>query len=315
MTKQITFFLVMLVFGDSMYAQSVGINDDGSSPNSKAMLDVKSTTKGLLPPRMTEAERNAITVAPAGLIIWCTNCGASGEMQVYNGTAWTNMVGGSASPAPFVCGDPLVDARDNKSYSTVLIGTQCWMAQNLNVGTKINGSGNQENNNIIEKYCYDDIESNCDTYGGLYQWTEAMQYSTTPGVRGLCPAGWHFPTDAEWTTLTSYVNSQTSYQCSSTSGCIGKAMAAMTLWNSSTETCTPGNNLSLNNATGFLALPGGIRANSMTFFFIGSYGFWWNSSENSTTSAWERDMDYNGCSVYSAGNVKDNGFSVRCVQD
>ena len=81
-----------------MLAQNVGINDDGSNPDNKAMLDVKSTTKGFLPPRMTYAERNSITGAPAGLIIWCTNCGTSGEMQVYNGTAWTNMVGGQATP-------------------------------------------------------------------------------------------------------------------------------------------------------------------------------------------------------------------------
>ena len=91
-----------MFFGFSIFAQNMGINNDGSSPDGSAMLDVSSTSKGFLPPRMTYAERNAITGAPAGLIVWCSNC-ASGELQVYNGTTWTNMVGGGAS-VPFVIG-------------------------------------------------------------------------------------------------------------------------------------------------------------------------------------------------------------------
>ena len=82
------------------------------------------------------------------------------------------------------------------------------MAENLNVGTRINGSGSQTNNSTIEKYCYDDNEANCTTYGGLYQWDESMQYSTMPGVQGICPTGWHLPTDAEWTTLTTYLGGE-----------------------------------------------------------------------------------------------------------
>ena len=97
MTKAIYATLLMLFFTGSMFAQSVGINDNNSSPNSKAMLDVSSTTKGFLPPRMTYSEKIAIASPPAGLIVWCSNCGTSGELQVYNGTAWTNLTGGNAS--------------------------------------------------------------------------------------------------------------------------------------------------------------------------------------------------------------------------
>ncbi|MCX6277458.1 MAG: DUF1566 domain-containing protein [Bacteroidetes bacterium] len=100
-TLYITFLMMFVGFG--MFAQNVGINDDGSSPDSKAMLDVKSATKGFLPPRMTYAQRVAIASPAAGLIVWCSNCGTSGELQVYNGTTWTNMVGGGAS-LPFVIG-------------------------------------------------------------------------------------------------------------------------------------------------------------------------------------------------------------------
>ena len=99
-TLYITF--LMMFFGFSIFAQNMGINNDGSSPDGSAMLDVSSTSKGFLPPRMTYAERNAITGAPAGLIVWCSNC-EFGELQVYNGTTWTNMVGGGAS-VPFVIG-------------------------------------------------------------------------------------------------------------------------------------------------------------------------------------------------------------------
>ncbi len=92
-TTILTTLLVLLSLG--LFAQ-VGINTDGSSPDGSAMLDVKSTTKGFLPPRMTEAERDAISNPATGLQIWCTNCGLSGELQVYNGSTWTNMLGGPA---------------------------------------------------------------------------------------------------------------------------------------------------------------------------------------------------------------------------
>ncbi len=85
--------------------------------------------------------------------------------------------------------------------STIKIGTQCWMKTNLNVGTMINGSIDQTNNSIIEKYCYDNDPANCATYGGLYQWNEMMQYSRIESVQGICPNGFHLPSDSEWKTM------------------------------------------------------------------------------------------------------------------
>ncbi|MEI7981909.1 MAG: DUF1566 domain-containing protein [Bacteroidota bacterium] len=95
--KSVCLTLTMMFFYGSTFAQSVGINADGSTPNSKAMQDVKSNFRGLLPASFTYAERMAITGVPAGLIVWCSDCGASGELQVYNGTTWMNLIGGSAS--------------------------------------------------------------------------------------------------------------------------------------------------------------------------------------------------------------------------
>ena len=88
---------LLTVFALGVNAQSVGINATGDAPNSKAILDLSSTSKGFLPPRMTYLEKTAITSPPAGLMIWCTNCGTSGELQVFNGAAWTNLIGGAAS--------------------------------------------------------------------------------------------------------------------------------------------------------------------------------------------------------------------------
>jgi Protein of unknown function (DUF1566) len=88
---------ILLLFNCAVFAQ-IGINTDNSAPDPSAMLDVKSTSKGFAPPRMTGTQRNAIATPEAGLIIWCSNCGASGEMEVYNGTAWVNVTGGAASP-------------------------------------------------------------------------------------------------------------------------------------------------------------------------------------------------------------------------
>ena len=86
----------------------------------------------------------------------------------------------------------ITDTRDGQEYSTVQIGSQCWMAENLNIGIMIPGANTMGNNEEIEKYCYNNDESNCDIYGGLYQWNEMMQYTTTPGVQGICPTGLAF---------------------------------------------------------------------------------------------------------------------------
>ena len=91
------------------------------------------------------------------------------------------------------------DASGNLSY--VLTNSQTWATKNLNVGTMIAGTATPTNNGTIEKYCYGDSEANCDTYGALYTWDEAMQYSTTAGAQGICPSGSHIPTDNEWKTL------------------------------------------------------------------------------------------------------------------
>ena len=192
------------------------------------------------------------------------------------------------------------------TYSIVAIGSQCWMAENLNVGTRINGVNEQTNNSTLEKYCYDDLESNCDIYGGLYQWDEMMQYVTTEGAQGICPSGWHIPSDAEWTALTTYLGGESvaGGKMKST----GTIEAVTGLWYDPNAGAT--------NESGFTGLPGGYR-----YYYYGSfddrgiYGHFWSSTEYSGTHAWDRNLLYYYAYVGRVYNYKTYGFSVRCIED
>ncbi len=106
-----------------------------------------------------------------------------------------------------------IDKRDGQEYKWVRIGTQIWMAENLNVGRiieiKKHSYIHQKNNNVIEKYCYKNKIKNCNKYGGLYQWNEAMNYSLKNTNQGICPKGWHLPSKKEWLNLIYYVEEKT----------------------------------------------------------------------------------------------------------
>ena len=192
----------MLIFV-SVSAQ-VSINTDGSAPGNSAMLDVKSTAKGFLPPRMTTAQRNAIDTPDEGLLIFNVTTGC---IDYYLGGSWKSLAGATAPV--FQCGMKMTDARDGKMYNTVQIGTQCWMAENLNVGTMLDSTIFSSDNGIIEKYCFSDSTENCTEYGALYSWDEIMQYTNTPGAQGICPDGWHIPANPEWSTLIDFLGGGT----------------------------------------------------------------------------------------------------------
>ena len=196
------------------------------------------------------------------------------------------------SHIPFVCGDVVL--YGGETYSTVLIGDQCWFQKNLNIGTRIDGSSNQEENSTIEKYCYNNKDNNCVTHGGLYQWNEAMQYSTTEGGQGICPTGWHIPTLDEIETLWLYVD--------------GSAPPLKAL-GQGTGSGTG------NNATGFSALLAGCRDYNGNIAYIGSEGFFWISTEYDDTNAYCILMVYDSNVFLVYGFVKVAGYSVRCLKD
>ena len=203
------------------------------------------------------------------------------------------------------CGQNFTDIRDGKSYSTVRIGLQCWFSKNMNVGTKIDGTLNQNHNNIIEKYCYNNLESNCDIYGGLYQWKEMMSYSPSNpgGTQGICPAGWHIPGEGEWNELTTFLGGMT------TAGGALKE-SGYSHWYSPNTGAT--------NTTGFTALPGGSRynGNGTGFHYWRNDGYYWASvSSPDTANAVSRYFSNNSAAVVPLNIVKNDGLSVRCLAD
>ena len=193
-------------------------------------------------------------------------------------------------------------------YNTVLIGDQCWMKENLNIGTRISGLDEMTDNSTIEKYCYDNNEANCDTYGGLYQWNEMMQYATNEGSRGICPEGWHLPTDDEWKTMEMTLGmSQSEADSDGWRGSDqGEQMKSTNGWT---------NNGNGTNSSGFTALPGGRRSTNGSFYYLAIYGYWGSSSESLGTCAWLRHLSYDGGQVSRDNYVKTRGRSVRCLKD
>lgn len=211
---------------------------------------------------------------------------------------------------------------DGNVYNTVQIGQQCWMKENLRTTHYANGTsislGSSTSTTTAYRYSPNNSSSNVSTYGYLYNWKAVMGSSsssnTNPsGVQGICPTGWHVPSDAEWTQLTNYVGSQTQYQCNNNSDNIAKALASTTGWDGSTYTCEVGNNPSANNSTGFSALPAGRKGG--LYYYFGTFAYFWSATEATNYNAWYRSLCYS--SAYVSGSYDDgvNGFSVRCVRD
>jgi uncharacterized protein (TIGR02145 family) len=227
----------------------------------------------------------------------------------FPGNSWANYF--SCTPPPsWECGDPITDERDGQTYNTVQIGDQCWMAENMNIGTMIYSTSNgsqQTDNDIIEKYCYNNDENNCDIYGGLYEWDEMMQYVTDEGAQGICPEGWHVATDDEWTTLTDYLGGL------SVAG--GKMKSSGTLEAGTGLWKTP--NTGATNESGFTALPAGVRRyyNNGQFYYLGIGSNFWSSSQSSESRAWYIYPYYHNARMQPSNNIKATGGPVRCLKD
>ena len=198
----------------------------------------------------------------------------------------------SDSLVVFICGQSRVK-YGSMLYNTVLIGEQCWLKENLNVGIRIDGSLDQTDNspNYIEKYCYDDLESNCDIYGGLYQWDEAMQYVTTEGAQGICPDGWHIPTLADFQTLSTNVNND---------GNALKAVGEGTGDGTGTD------------ASGFSALLAGMRLPG--FSFLHEFTLLW-SSRIEVTDPYKLILVSNNSTIGISASSKIYGVSIRCKKN
>ena len=270
-----------------MQAQ-VGIGTN--NPAASAQLEVSSTTKGLLPPRLTTTERDAIASPATGLVIFNTT---TNSLEIRNSSAWSSL-STAADPLP-----------------TIQIGSQKWMSKNLDVAFYRNGDPIPQVTDATAwaalttgAWCYynnDPTQGN--KYGKLYNW-----YAVND-PRGLAPQGWHVPSDAEWTTL------ETTLGGSSVAG--GKMKEAGTVnWT------TP--NTAADNSSSFAGLPGGSRYVTMVspptmtsmFVSIGDAGGWWSSTlDGATNFAYLRAVNHNVASVTRGPDSKAIGWSVRCIKD
>lgn len=210
------------------------------------------------------------------------------------------------------------DSRDGNVYQYITIGNQVWMAENLKYLPAIT-LPDSTSETIPCYYVYGyygtDVNAakatpNYTTYGVLYNWPAAMAGSASSaanpsGVKGVCPAGWHLPSDAEWTQLTVYLGggNVTGGKLKST----GTIEAGTGLWQQPNTGAT--------NETGFTGLPGGQLGSFATFSQIGSVGNWWSSTVFDSNKICDRGLMYNLGTIGSGWCIKDHGFSVRCVKD
>jgi uncharacterized protein (TIGR02145 family) len=219
-------------------------------------------------------------------------------------------------------------------------GSQVWMTANMNVGTMINDPAEQNNDSQVEKYCYGNTPANCTTYGGLYQWTEAVGepynfnfslvggswQSCDPcgssGRQGICPAGYHIPTDLEWSRYEWCVENN----IVPAGGTSLSTFQGTPGWRGSTSpTAGPGSKLKASasnspawngtNASGFTALPAGYRPSGGGFNTLGSNAYFWSATENGHSIAWSRILTTGNWHSNRNSASKANGFSVRCLQN
>jgi len=198
---------------------------------------------------------------------------------------------------------------DGNTYNTVQVGDQCWMKENLRVGTMINGENDQTDNDTIERYCYVYYFNYCGSHGGLYQWDEMMQYSTDEGTQGICPTGWHIPSDADWKVLEMTLG-MTQVQADSI-GWRGTDEGGKLKESGPNYWLTP--NVGATNSSGFSGMPGGNRLDG-SFYNLTSAAFIWSSSEDDS-DAMIRYLHYTNARIYRAGYDKTLGLSVRCVKN
>jgi uncharacterized protein (TIGR02145 family)/uncharacterized repeat protein (TIGR02543 family) len=180
---------------------------------------------------------------------------------------------------------------EGETYETVVIGIQTWMARNLNYAAE--GS-----------VCYGNQDNNCVKYGRLYNWATAMgiastynsnYYNTSESImyRGICPEGWHIPSNADWKVLHTIASD--------------KALRAVSGWNSSSDVGT--------DEFGFSALPGGEGSSNGFFNDVGNRGRWWSASESNSGYAYGRYIYYDSEDAYYSNYSKNYLYSVRCLQD
>jgi uncharacterized protein (TIGR02145 family) len=306
MKKLSCLLLVSIVLSFASYAQNIGIGTQ--TPDSSALLELSSNSKGFLPPRMTTIERNAINNPAVGLMIYNTTTDC---VEIFSKGRWQQMFCGTVDSSLLVDTTAVTDI-DGNTYPTVKICNQTWMAKNLDVARYRNGDIIPQVRNRSEwanlttgAWCwYNNDSANGAIYGRLYNW-----YAVND-PRGLAPQGWHVPSDAEWNVLIKCLDVDADTIClncwQNTNA--GGALKSTTGWN------TP--NIGATNNSGFSALPGGFRDSNGDYYYLNSCGLWWLSSWGNLSGAWMRNLCNDVEGLFRGDyHFKSIGFSIRCVKD
>jgi len=200
------------------------------------------------------------------------------------------------------------DDRNGRKYKVITIGDQLWMAENMNIGKQISSGELPIDNDRIEKYCYHNSAENCEKMGALYTWEEAAQYSKPADkkrdpVRGICPDGWHLPSEAEWQQLSEKMGGEM---------VAGNKLKDLTYWNQ--PSVKEGRQVKL-DVSGFAAIPAG-RINSVgESHYKGSSTSFWSASKPNVDKAWHRTITTRGRGFYKAASYTTQKYSVRCIKD
>jgi uncharacterized protein (TIGR02145 family) len=210
---------------------------------------------------------------------------------------------------------------DGNHYDAVQIGEQIWMAANLRTTRYANGDAiplGSVSNTFPCRYSVPQTDNIY--FGYLYNWYAVMQGETSSaanpsGVQGICPDGWHVPSDAEWAQLMEFCSTQADYVCSGPAATIAKALAAGYGWQSSDAECAVGNDLSFNNNTGFSALPAGFFPGTENSF--GVYASFWSATEaeDVVNCACDFNLRYDQATPFRDAHHTYGALSVRCVKD
>lgn len=276
---------------------------------------------------------NGVTIGGFNGIVRGLNPATQYYARVYATNPWGTAYGSEISfiTPSYSDGQPCANNAfvmdvDSNMYNTVSIGSQCWMKENLRTTRYADGTaiplGSTTSSSSPYRYCPNGDSTKVYKFGYLYNRTAFMggTPSNTPDtivVQGICPNGWHVPTEREWVQLESYVITQPQYLCgnSASNPNLAKSLAAAdSSWNSSSSYCGVGNNVNLNNATGFSALPSGIfNENSSYYGFGNNMYFWVRPITGVNVSA--HHFSYNNASVSDDSGYSQRGYSIRCLKD
>ena len=268
----------------------------GHTPNSSGMGSFSASITGLQPGTTYYVRAYAITNA---------------------GTVYGNTVTFTTQSDTSACGTATITDRDGNSYPTLKIGNQCWMKANLRTKHYADGTGISSGSTTSSTVAYYYTPTN--GYGLLYNWMAVMHgassSTTNPSeVRGICPIGWHVPSDTEWDEMKETVRSNSAYRCNGDENNIAKALASQTGWSSTTRDCAVGNEPSANNATGFGALPAGYFYTD-GYYHSGIEACFWSATEGASGLAWNRNLHCITAVLGREGSLNYEGFSVRCLRD